>query len=71
MTRKTTLAVMMIALAGALVTSDAADASNVLMVNISGQYNGDAANIHTTLIDAGATTTYVNLSTDGQAASGR
>ena len=52
MTRKTTLAVMMIALAGALVTSDAADASNVLMVNISGQYNGDAANIHTTLIDA-------------------
>ena len=69
MTRKTTLAVMMIALAGALVTSDAADASNVLMVNISGQYNGDAANIHTTLVVAGATTTYVNLSTDGQAAS--
>ena len=68
MARKKLFPLIMIVLAGFLITGGTADASNVLMVNISGGYNGDAANIFTTLVNAGATGTYVNLTADGQAA---
>lgn len=60
--------VMITLLVASLLMGATAEASNVLMVNISGGYNGDAANINETLITAGATTTYVNLTSDGQAA---
>ena len=43
---KNAFLLMMIVLAGALFVGGTAEASNVLMVNISGGYNGDAANIH-------------------------
>lgn len=68
MTRRIIFSVMMIVLAGCLFTGGATFASDVLMVNISGGYNGDAVHIFDTLVSAGATATYVNLSTDGQAA---
>lgn len=68
MNRKLILPSLMLALLACLVVPVTAEAGNVLMVNISGGYNGDAANIHQTLISAGATTTYVNLTADGQAA---
>lgn len=58
----------MIVLAVGLVTGGTGYASNVLMVNISGSYNGDATNIFNTLVNAGATATYVNLNSDGLAA---
>ncbi len=45
---------------------DAAD--RVLMVNVNGAYNGDAASIGTTLTNAGADSTYVTLSSNGQVA---
>jgi|GEM_PF-2267910 len=68
MNRKHLYSVMMLAIAVSLFFGETAEASDVLMVNISGGYNGDASHIHDTLISAGATTTYVNLNTDGLAA---
>ena len=69
MARKIIFSFTMIILAGCLFTGGTAYASNVLMVNIhGGSYNGDAANIFNTLVSAGATATYVDLTSDGQAA---
>ncbi len=68
MRAKSAIATIFITLSAVLFAANAVHASNVLMVNISGGYNSDAANIYTTLINAGATATYVNVSADGQAA---
>ena len=52
-----------------LVMGGAAQAGDVLMVNIHGTtYDGDGASIHQTLVNAGAAADYVNLSSDGQVA---
>ena len=66
MTKKNVFSVMMIVLAGCLFTTGIAQAGDVLMVNIFGSYNGDAANIHQTLLNAGVTATYVSLNVEGE-----
>ncbi|MBL7133862.1 MAG: hypothetical protein ISS78_07175 [Phycisphaerae bacterium] len=67
MKRKRISTVAMIALAAFLFMGHTARASSVLMVNVHGtHYDGDGWNIRNTLVNAGATTTYVNLSSEGQ-----
>jgi hypothetical protein len=41
---------------------------SVLMVNVDGLYNADSQSLFTTLVQAGANATYINLRTDGQVA---
>jgi hypothetical protein len=50
-------------------TAQANAEQRVLFVNVDGGYDGDAVNIHTTLINSGAIADYVHLASDGQAAS--
>lgn len=52
-----------------LLAVGSAQASHVLCVNVHGPlYDGDGANLNTTLLNAGATTTFVNLGWNGEVA---
>jgi len=61
-------AITLVAVAALGPLGGTAHGSNVLFVNINGSYNGDGANIHSTLVSAGAAADWVNLSVNGQAA---
>lgn len=59
---------LLVALTAGLLNGGSARAANVLMVNIDGSYDADGSHINDTLVNAGATTTYIHLTSDGQVA---